>query len=101
MSGSPSWMARHVSNEPRGRADVGLVRTERTSGDVAAMTAVLESAVARPVSELLAVVATINSTCVGRSSINLSMEQSWIMQVVGVLLQVSLKRCCPSFAEEW
>ena len=42
-----------------------------------------------------------SSTWSGRSSRNLSMEQSCIEQVVLVLLHVSLRRCWPSLADEW
>ena len=83
VSGSPSWMALQVSNEPKGSAEVGLVRTERMSGDVAAMMAGLLSEVTMPASDWSVGVAAMSSTLRGRSAMNLSMAQSWTVQVTG------------------
>ena len=80
---SPSWMALQVSNEPKGSAEVGLVRTERMSGDVAAMMAGLLSEVTMPASDWSVWVAAMSSTLRGRSAMNLSMAQSWTVQVTG------------------
>ena len=99
-SGSPSWIARQVSKEPSGNAEVGLVRKARVSSEDAAMTAGFMSAVASEETVRLSMVAAMSSTWTGRSLMNFSMEQSWTEHVDVVLLQVSLRMCWPNLAAQ-
>ena len=108
MSGSPSWIALHVSGEPSGRVELGLDKNASVSLAVAAMIAGSKWPVSRPEAVSCAcwwsaepAVAAMSSTWSGSSSRNRSMEQSWIEHVVLVLLHVSLRRCWPSLADEW